>query len=393
MSQNHSHITPEQYQEYLNEELSSKEAYEIEKVLQSSSLYEEAMDGFESLQPDDLLNDLDSLKEKIKIPIEKNTHKRSWLKVAAMVTLLIVGVQLLWLIIDQQTPDLQNLSDMPNSESKKFDNKITKDNNVEGSFGIITDTISEKGKKEETIVLNNVDEVSSKINEAESEKTPKPKPSSGNSQPEMSRPDAKLPPPIQNLVIEDDSKAVNEAVFYDAEDAEPENVEILEEAIIIEEDKKAYKKRISDQKTSQMSLSSDDRSIAGKNDQNSDSVISSSGNSSELKSLFVSDSTLVKNEFSNSFGSPLPNNGLKAFEEYLEQNNILLKKKRRYKAITISFLVNSDSTLSEFNYISGDSSQFNEIESILTNGPKWIPQENATLNRVTQIFWKKTEKK
>ncbi|MEL6557981.1 MAG: hypothetical protein AAFQ94_07345 [Bacteroidota bacterium] len=394
MSRERSHITPEQYQKYLNGELSADEAYEIERLLQSTPLYDEAMDGLEMLDLETLSTDIDSLKKEIPLPVKEQKKKRSWLKVASMIALLIAGIPVLWLIVDQQ-------------QSKMLSDQQEKEVFTEESSA--AESLTENPPVEKTEMAGSTSNESDKIINANPEtnqpqdQKPAPKESKREeliSEAKTSEPVAAAPAPLIIEIIEEEEIAEEVIAFADEADAE-----VVEEAFIFENIKSEEKtmntrairmeadKKRKLKKASSRSVVGSGRNFPLNDEKLSDSVTNSEGTTDDLKSLLDDDTIADNFKLIPSMLFPIPAGGQKSFEDYLKENDLLLKKKRRHEPSTISFLVQPDSTVTDVRMIEGDSLQFDQISKIILDGPKWIPTDNTTNNRVRLILWKKTEKK
>ena len=99
-----SHIDPETYEKYINGLLSNEEAYEVEKIMQASQLYEDALDGLSSLDTDDLQNEIKLLKGKIPLPSKKQRIGFPWNRLAASLLLVIISIFVFWLILSKEQP-------------------------------------------------------------------------------------------------------------------------------------------------------------------------------------------------------------------------------------------------------------------------------------------------
>lgn len=395
MSRERSHITPEQYQKYLNGELSASEAYEIERLLQSTPLYDEALDGLEMLDSKTLSTDIDSLKKEIPLPAKEKKKKNSWLKIAAMITLLIVGIPVLWLIVDQQQSNLEMLSDQQEKEVFTEESTATKSptENLLTEKSITKDNTN-NASDEKTIDPNS---------EANQQKIQKPSQIKDKSKELIDEALANEPVaevPLITETIEEDAVLEEVIAFTDEVDMEVmEEAEIMENAGMEEKTINTRTNRIEANKKRRPKKASS-RSVVGSGRNSplntvdlSDSMDNSDEMTEDLKYLLVEDTAANNFEPMHTILMPVPADGEKSFEKYLKENNLLLKKKRRHKPATISFLVQPDSTITDVHLIEGDSLQFDQISKIILNGPKWIPTDSAISNRVRLILWKKNEKK
>lgn len=394
MSEDRSHITPEQYQKYLNGELSDSEAYEIERLLQSTPLYNEAMDGLEKIDLETLVTDLSSLKEQIPLPSKKKQQKSSWLKIAAMVALLIVGIPVLWLFIDQQQSNLEVLSDKSGKEMSEDEPKATE--------SITHIPLAD----EPEVMINGTDDqkvggnVDAKKNDKQDQK-PIEKEYDIQQQRREVKSVAAAPAPVADKeIIEEDALIDEVIVFSDDIDTEVAEESVVFESVKAEERSKNLstilkeeEKRKKIKKANTRSIAATEKTAPASDKDLSDSMGYFGGTTDNLNATLVADSIVSNFSLTPTYLYPVPADGQKSFEDYLKDNDILLKKKRRYQPVSISFLVQQDSTVANIQLIEGDSFQFDQISKIILDGPKWIPADNLANNRIRLILWKNTEKK
>lgn len=106
----------EQYQRYLKGQMTPEEAHAFEREILDDPFAVEAMEGLESLKPNEV--DADLLELRAKLFRQKSSG--FWLKIAAAVALLVVGTASLWFVMnDVKQEALVMEEDVPeNSESK-----------------------------------------------------------------------------------------------------------------------------------------------------------------------------------------------------------------------------------------------------------------------------------
>ncbi|MGQ8336675.1 carboxypeptidase-like regulatory domain-containing protein [Sunxiuqinia sp. A32] len=105
------HISSEDFQRYLNNQMTDAERNAFERMLQKYPFEAEALEGLQQISPMDLSNDLKDISEKI---APKKRRNSGWYRAAAILLLLItVGVS--WFVLNEQPP-VQELA-----ESKKIE--------------------------------------------------------------------------------------------------------------------------------------------------------------------------------------------------------------------------------------------------------------------------------
>jgi len=394
MDSNHRHITPEQYDKYLKGELSAKETRDVEATLQSASLYEEAMEGFETIASGELLDDLKELKQKVILDEPSRRINSPWLRIAALVTLLIVAVPVLWYLIDQQSPDIEpkmsqqspiENSSPPDEGSEKTNDPIT--------VTIDTDVVANTGSGQETLAMAK-DKAASLASgsTAPSNKLNRDR-SFENSLAQKPKPIETEPNPAPVIIVEEAEESIvaeELAVDFDIESTADD---FIEDVVIVENEKLAETTRKQDKKLKREKLfEKKEKRIAV---ETNDEVIDAASARRDFAinpSLLADSQQQFKNGYLDLVDSPFPVGGYDAYERYLKSNGVFLKKKKRAHEVTLSYLVNPDSTVSEIKIISGELNSGHQIKVLLINGAKWVPSSFQQNNRIVKKFWKKIEK-
>lgn len=142
MSNHKDHITnltPELMQQYVDGSLSSDMQYQVERYLLDHPFEAEAVEGMESIQSTDFINDVDSLKKRL-ISVKDNNvviplWKQYW-KVAAVITVLVVST---FLILE-----MNRSSDLTNNELALNDEEIPEATEEEKAVEPIVELVPEE---------------------------------------------------------------------------------------------------------------------------------------------------------------------------------------------------------------------------------------------------------
>lgn len=102
MSKNKYHI--EEYERYLKGNMSPEEAHAFERMVLNDPFAREALEGLESQDPADVFGDIEQLSYKIN---QSRTSKFSWMRIAAVVSFLIISTAIVWLVITPSTEEEQ----------------------------------------------------------------------------------------------------------------------------------------------------------------------------------------------------------------------------------------------------------------------------------------------
>lgn len=145
-----------QYEKYLSGKMSAEEANAFERELLNDSFGQEALEGFEQTDPA-LLADVEKLQSKI---LKKENAGFGWMRIAAVVALLIVGSFTVWLVVKPIAAD-QELA-MEKTEIEEEAAEESSDEELTNSFN------SDKKKAESLQQTEKSDEVGPEIKEAES---------------------------------------------------------------------------------------------------------------------------------------------------------------------------------------------------------------------------------
>ncbi|MEQ9402665.1 MAG: TonB family protein [Cyclobacteriaceae bacterium] len=85
----------EQYAKYLSGKMSPEEAHDFERVVLKDPFEQEALEGLEGIDSSDAMEDISTLQTSL---IKKESNHSGWMKIAAVVTLLIVSSLTVWMI-------------------------------------------------------------------------------------------------------------------------------------------------------------------------------------------------------------------------------------------------------------------------------------------------------
>jgi hypothetical protein len=101
MTQINKHISEENFQRYLKNQMTSAERHLFEREMQKHPFEMEAMEGFQNIDPEQIQKDLDVLKTKINTKKQKYYY-RYWAAAASF--LLIVTSGLIWFQLSEKSP-------------------------------------------------------------------------------------------------------------------------------------------------------------------------------------------------------------------------------------------------------------------------------------------------
>lgn len=101
MPKSRNHISEEEFQRYLKNQMTETERNAFERELQKHPFEDDALSGFQQISPDELSNDLNELKSRIsrKKPVR---NYRIW--VAAATFLLLISTGILWFQLKDNNP-------------------------------------------------------------------------------------------------------------------------------------------------------------------------------------------------------------------------------------------------------------------------------------------------
>ena len=131
------HIDEEDFTRYLENKMTGSERNAFEKELQKQPFDAEAFEGLNTILPEDLKNDLNEIKAKIK-PRKQKNYLKYW--AAAASVLLVVSAGIIWI----QVKDQNMVSEM--AEVKTIDNREI----LHEKSNIITEPSQLKNETEET---------------------------------------------------------------------------------------------------------------------------------------------------------------------------------------------------------------------------------------------------
>ncbi len=378
MSQKKSHISSEMYEKYLSGQLSKEEAYEVEKIMQSFELYDDALEGLESLNTTHLKQEIDLLKEKVSLPNHKSEGKTLWFKIAAAVLLLITSSLIIWQIVPNSR--LKNeLGSIQKEESPLWSPENNNDDFVKANDTTLP--IKEKKDRAEVeaeLALNNrLEDKSNRRSEVPQTETPVAQ-------------KITIPEPVlaNSGILEE---LLEDEFLIEVEESEEVMEEMSLDDIVLES-------------ASLANSTEENKSTQGVLPPTTASLVDTSSRLASdeyLDSLEEGDHTSANytlkkvREKSEEFlvSSARPIGGFENFNKYLAKNNIRRKPKKKHQSVTIQFEVKVNSSLQNIHIIRGDTILGHQIIPILLNGPQWIPSQDSSKNVVIEIFYKKSEKK
>lgn len=401
MSDQDKHITPEQFEKYLNGELSPEESHAVEAAMQSHPLYDEAMDGFEAAceQADQtaLSQDLKALSQKISLP-DNNTQtdkpQTPWLRIAAAVLILLVALPALWLLVEKgplsngstessrkETPEeqpvaMQTPEQAPESEEgpgqeiqESADLADSDQKNGSGSSAGIAEKQPAANRSDTPLAI-------SAPSPSRAKRTQSPAPAA-----EKPEEDIHIDTYIDEEVTEEFIMDEGDMIAAEAEVEASRKTAEAETAASrkASEAKSIMRQRKKEATTLRGALVPTDSGQLTMED------FAGATQSSPLPTI-EGDTDKVSAPFTI-FPTPKPVGGNDAFLGYLMENGVTTVKQKKQKPVTLSFKVAQDSTLQNIVLEKGDSVKGALVKSLLENGPKWIPDSDTTKNQLLKKFW------
>lgn len=377
MKKDYSHITPEEYDRYLKGKLSPEEAYRLERIMQAHSLYDEAGDGMESIDPELFREDMESLKSRFKT--EKNSDKAviAWWKYAATISLLLISIPLIWYLLQSGPLDAPLSMEKSATESPEAQ--------PEKATGTQEDpAISPTESSNEPEIIWEEEKPDQTANREVMR--PVPQRSTKSSAVDKSSGLGSAPPEVAELA---------------------DKVEVLEETVVEEiyfeenlTEAGSEKEEDSQERARQMAYAKEENKRKKMAASKSVSPAPATYNSLRADSITADQvATITENERrADNLGFfpllyPRPDSRQVDFEKYLRNREVFLKERRRTEKLSIAFTVNADSTLTDYILIEGERESFNMVVKILSAGPVWIPSQDSLRNQVKRSFWIRKKKR
>ncbi len=129
----------EQYKKYLSGELSNEEAHAFERSVLSDAFEQDALEGLESLPVNQAFSDIEKLQTKIK----RHRKDISWIKLAAVVALLIASSLALWIVIKPMEKQ-QELAMETEKTTDNYESEPAKPSGIVDSLGTEESKIAEE---------------------------------------------------------------------------------------------------------------------------------------------------------------------------------------------------------------------------------------------------------
>ena len=351
-----SHISEEDFRRYLENKMTGTERNAFEKELQKYPFEAEAMEGFETVSPENIQNDLNKIKTKILPPKQRNNY-RYW--AAAASVLLVVSAGVIWMQVKDQnqvakmakTKTIEKQEKYPeksvqiiepiqaNIESQKIEEFPDKKGKVPKGETIVTiEKSSELEKSEEALQIGNDTEISeltvafnTEDEQLQKSATPKSRMIREVSQPTESN---------AMLMIED-----------------------------VKDDSETHQKKVNINtyqtgKKAKSLIQTRDYTIADK---------------APINAVIILEAPVaapLPKEITTEDAEAFPVIGIESFEAYLDSTAVLPKSYKRKRAVVkIAFIVNSLGIISDFqNKNSADTLLFKKACEIIQNGSLWIPE-------------------
>lgn len=165
IDKNHS----EQFKKYLSGEMTPPEANAFERKVLNDPFAQEALEGLEGQNPIQVFSDINDLQKQITAKSKKGF---SWMKIAAVVTLLMVSSFTLWLVINQ-TENLPELAIQDESTDQEPDNLLRVDSIEKDQAELIAEAevtpepVAKKAKKDEVTEVDKIELAQVKVEEEE----------------------------------------------------------------------------------------------------------------------------------------------------------------------------------------------------------------------------------
>lgn len=127
MKENRKHISKEDFQRYLENQMTGAERNTFERELHKHPFEAEALEGFQRISPHDLENDLKDLSGKIKSGKKKN-NTRYWAAAASLLLLISTGV--IWFQMKDKLT-LQEVAQIKNIQKEEIKTQMPETENPE----------------------------------------------------------------------------------------------------------------------------------------------------------------------------------------------------------------------------------------------------------------------
>lgn len=391
MNKNKIHIdtlTPQVIEQYLQDKLTDAQRHQVEKLMLDSDFEAESMTGFENLKAEEIAGDLNHLENRLdqRIKVTKKSNLIYW-RIAAAVSLLTLSGFVVFLLLKDTAPDTQ-LSQVKTPEEivapsdltiepEFFEETLEVPSQTEEEPRPVTESITDNVLQEEPAV----EDSQTFIAEAEQDE-------------EIS----------EELEIE--VKKIQDQIAARSQ-AAPASIQLPEKTlsgkvVSVDENKPLAGVNVVVKGTTAGTVTDIDGNFKIAIPQNADSTLVTSFIGLESQTIDVSGKEEIavemapdvaqlsevvvtrakRSEKKASGYAPLEEGEkittaravIENYDKYLEENLQYPEGQNKSGEVIVAFLVNSDSTLSDFKIVKSLGEQFDQ-EAIRTikEGPKWVP--------------------
>lgn len=132
MSKKNKHISKEDFQRYLKNQMTDAERNAFERELQKHPFEAEALEGFHLISPDELTNDLKELESRIGAKKGKSKY-RYW--AAAATLLLLISTSIIWFQLNNKSPlpEITETKTIQKEEVPRLEKSGTQKNKMESA--------------------------------------------------------------------------------------------------------------------------------------------------------------------------------------------------------------------------------------------------------------------
>jgi len=360
MKKEYSHIDEENFNRYLDDQMTKQERNLFEKELQKNPFEDEALEGFLNLNSSQIQKDLSELKAKIH-PVKRKTKYRYW--AAAATFLLLVTSGIIWVQLNEN----QAISEIAENRTvQKHEKKIVTSDKQEETISvnkILQPQVSEQyieAKPEVKVEKSEVNYEAKKSKEILKSESIKPSEIASRKKILIAE---STPENVINLKDSETEPTQNIGAVGDILQAKDSNVIFMIEDLKQEQNNRATTAEYSSFKAVQ-------------NVENISEPVAFAPVEELLTEKEIAKST-SKNHFEILTDSKVqPEIGMPEFEKYLKNKAVLpINFPKRKEVVKLLLSINSRGEITEIqNKNKADSLIFEKAKEIITNGPKWMAE-------------------